>query len=192
MPTSRAITRAVRGPKTLAELPVRRLKTNRRLIGIDFLVTVTHASGMSKIYSTLFKSTQRAINDLIKDIRATTGDQGVRYWSWESRSDEDKLPREPLIGLNGFTWDENSGLWLVRFGITISTVDDANLGFEADVIDLVHTHFGQKQKFLMRDPTSGTVINELVVTEFEVMPMTQTQLRNYRTIAIEVKRTGSD
>lgn len=147
---------------------------------------------MSKIYSTLFKSTQRAVNDLIKEIRATTGDQGVRYWSWESRADEDKMPREPLIGVNGFAWDENQGLWLLRFGITLSTVDDANLAFEADVIDMVHERFGEDQKFAMRDPTSGTIINELVVTKFEVMPMGQTQLRNYRTIGIEAKRTGSD
>ena len=147
---------------------------------------------MSKTYSTLYKSAVRAVNDLIKDIRTTTGDQSVRYWSWENRTDEDKMPREPLIGINGFAWDENSGLWLVRFGITISTVDDANLLDEADMIDMIHERFGQGKTFLMRDPTSGTPINELVVTAFEVMPMGQTQLRNYRSVHLEVKRTGTD
>lgn len=147
---------------------------------------------MSKLYSTLFKSTQRAVNDLVKDIRATMNDQSIRYWSWESRTDEDKMPREPLIGINGFTWDENGGLWLVRFGITISTIDDANLAIEADMIDKVHEHFGMGKTIAMRDPATGAVINELVVTSFEVMPMGQTQIRNYRSIGIEVKRTGTD
>lgn len=147
---------------------------------------------MSKIYSTLYKSTVRAVHDLIKEIRATTGDESIRYWSWENRTDEDKMPREPLIGINGFTWDENQGLWLVRFGLTISSVDDANLIFEAEMIDIIHERLGQGQTFAMRDPTSGTIINELVVTSFEVMPMGQTQLRNYRSIGIEVKRTGTD
>lgn len=147
---------------------------------------------MSKIYSTLYKSSVRAVNDLIKDIRATTPDQTIRYWAWEDRGDEDQLPRVTLMGINGFTFDENLGLWLVRFGITLSTIDDANLLEEADVIDMIHERFGQGQKFLMRDPTSGTPINELVVTSFEVLPMGQTQLRNYRSIGIEVKRTGTD
>lgn len=147
---------------------------------------------MSKIYSTLYKSTVRAVNDLIKDIRATVGDQSIRYWSWENRVDEDKMPREPLIGINGFTFDENGGLWLVRFGITISSVDDANLMLEAEMIDLIHERFGQGKKFDQLDPESGEVDNELVVTSFEVLPMGQTQIRNYRSIGIEVKRTGTD
>lgn len=108
----------------------------------------------------------------------TLGDPSVRYWSWEDRMDEDKMPREPLVGINGFTFDENSGMWLVRFGITISTVDDANLMVEAEVIDLAHERFGVKTKFFMRHPDTGEILNELVVTSFKVMPMRQIQMRN--------------
>lgn len=147
---------------------------------------------MRKLYSTLYKSVVRATTDLIKDIQATTGDQGLRYWSWESRMDEDKMPREPLLGVNGFSFDENQGLWLIRFGLTISTVDDANLLEEADILDMIHERFGEGKKILLRNPEDGSVMNELVCVAFEVLPMGQTQVRNYRSVGIEVLRTGTD
>jgi hypothetical protein len=145
-----------------------------------------------KLYSTIYKSVVRAANDLIKDIQATTGDQQIRYWSWENRVDEDKMPRVPLLGVNGFSFDENRGLWLIRFGITISTIDDANLLEEADLIDIVHNHFGEDKKIALRDPESGEITNELISVHFEVLPMGQTQVRNYRALGIELRRTGTD
>lgn len=145
---------------------------------------------MEKPYSTIYKSVVRAVNDLIKEIKSTTG-QDFRYWDWESRLDEDKMPRECLIGVNGFSFDENLGLWLVRFGITISTVDDANLLLEAEIIDVIHERFGEKQKIALRDPENAEVINELASVAFEVLPMGQTQMRNYRSVGIEVLRTGT-
>jgi hypothetical protein len=147
---------------------------------------------MPRIYSTLYKSVVRATSDLIKEIEATTGDLSLKYWDWENRSDEDKLPRVPLLGVNGFSFDENGGLWLVRFGLTLSTIDDDHLLKEADMIDAIHAKFGEGNKVAMRDPTSGTVINELVVAAFEVAPMGQTQMRNYRSVAVEILRTGTD
>ena len=59
---------------------------------------------MSKLYSTLYKSVVRAVNDLVKDLQATAPD--LQYHSWESRDDEDQLPRVPLIGVNGFNFHE--------------------------------------------------------------------------------------
>lgn len=147
---------------------------------------------MQKLYSTVYKSVVRGVQDLIKEIRATTADHDLQYWSWENRSDEDKLPRETLMGVNGFGFDENRGLWMIRFGLTLSTVDDANLLGEADIIDIAHEFFGEGKKVLLRNPETGVVMNELVSVAFEVMPMGQTQLRNYRTIGVELRRTGTD
>jgi hypothetical protein len=146
---------------------------------------------MRKLYSTVYKSVVRATSDLIKDIKSTMDIQDIRYWAWEDRMDEDKMPRETLMGVNGFSLDENRDLWIVRFGITISTVDDANLLQEADIIDQIHDLFGEKKKIALRDPDNGDTFNELVTVEFQVLPMGQTQVRNYRSIAVEMRRTGS-
>lgn len=144
---------------------------------------------MAKLYSTIYKSVVRSVNDLIKDIQATTPD--LRYWTWESRLDEDQLPRVPLIGVNGFAFEENRGLWRIQFGITVSSIDDANLLEEADLIDKIHERFGENQKISLRDPDDASIMNELVSVDFQVAPMGQTQMRNYRTIGIEVLRTGT-
>lgn len=146
---------------------------------------------MAKLYSTVYKSVVRAVNDLVKDIQSTMPDQNARYWSWEDRMDEDQMPRVMLVGVNGFSFDENLGLWLIRFGLTISTVDDANLLQEADVIDMTHERFGEKQTIFLRDPETGDVESELVSVHWEVLPMGQTQVRNYRTIGVELRRTGT-
>jgi hypothetical protein len=105
--------------------------------------------------------------------------------------DEDQMPRVPLMGVNGFSLDENLGMWLIRFGITLSTIDDANLLDEADMIDAIHDAFGEKKKIDLLDPVTGEKTSELVVTAFEVLPMGQTQMRNYRSIGLEAKRTAA-
>lgn len=146
---------------------------------------------MKKLYSTVYKSTVRAVNDLVKEIQSTMPDQTVRYWAWENRDDEDKLPREMLVGINGFGFDENLGLWIIRTGLTLSTIDDANLLVEADVIDLIFEKFGEKQKIALLNPDDGTQTSELVSVHCEVLPMIQTESRNYRSIGIELRRTGT-
>lgn len=145
---------------------------------------------MNRPYSTCYKSVVRAVNDTIKDIQIATGHQ-LKYWDWENRMDEDKMPRETLFGVNGFSWEENGGLWLIRFGITLSMVDDDNLIGEAEIIDIIHERFGEKQKIKLRDPDNGDETNELVSVAFEVLPMGPTQVRNYRSIGVEVLRTGT-
>lgn len=146
---------------------------------------------MQKLYSTVYKSVLRAVNDLVKDIQTTMPDLPCRYWAWEDRMDEDQMPRELLVGINGFHLHENNGLWIVSFGLTISTVDDANLLVEADIIDMVWDRFGEKKKISLLDPVDASVTNELVSVDWEVMPMGQTQVRNYRPIGIELRRTGT-
>jgi hypothetical protein len=146
---------------------------------------------MQKLYSTIYKSVVRAASDLVEQIETTMPGLGIRYWSWEDRSDEDKLPRVPLLGVNGFAFDENRGLWIIRFGITLSTVDDANLLLEADLIDMIREIFGEDKKIALRDPDDGEIISELVSVDCKVMPMGQTQLRNYRSLGIEMRRTAA-
>jgi len=146
---------------------------------------------MSQVYSTAYKSVLRAVGDVVKDIQSTRTDLAIRYWAWEDRVDEEKLPAETLIGVNGFSFQENLGQWVVRFGITISTFDDANLLIEAELIDSLHDAFGEKMKISVFDPNTAEIINELASVHFEVMPMGQSQYRNYRTIGIEALRTGT-
>lgn len=102
------------------------------------------------------------------------------------------MPRQPLLGVNGFSFDENNGMWLIRSGLTLSTVDDANLFIEADMLDMIHERFGERKKIFLRNPDSGDVINELMTAHFEIMPMGQTTARNYRSVGIELLRTGTD
>lgn len=146
---------------------------------------------MQKLYSTVYKSVVRATTDLIEQITSTIPGITIRYWAWEDRMDEDKMPRETLLGVNGFSLDENRGLWVIRFGITLSTVDDANLLLEADLIDLIMEVFGEDRKIALLDPEDASVLNELVSVDCRVLPMGQTQMRNYRSIGVEMRRTGA-
>lgn len=113
------------------------------------------------------------------------------YHNWESRADENKLPKMTLIGTDGFSFRENQGRWLIRFALAVSSYRDANLANEIELIGAIQDRWGEGQKVTLLDVTDGSVDSEMVVSEFEVMPMAQSELRNYRTIGIELLRTGS-
>lgn len=146
---------------------------------------------MSRLMSTIYKSLVRSVNDLIKEIQTTTGSSDIGYWSWEARGDEDKLPARTLIGLDGYNFDENKGLWIIRMGITLSSYSDANLLDEADMLDVVHDLFGYEKKVKLRNPDTGAEFSELYVTAFQIMPMGQSELRNYRSVGVELLRTDT-
>lgn len=146
---------------------------------------------MSKLMSTLYKSLVRSVTDLIDEVKTTTGDAGIEYWSWESRADENDMPTQTLIGLDGYTFRENFGLWEVRCGITISSYNDTNLHNEAEILDVVHDLFGEHKTIQLRHPDTGDVYSQMVVTDFEIMPMGQSELRNYRMVALELKRVDT-
>lgn len=145
---------------------------------------------MSKIMSTLYKSLVRSIGDLIEEAKTTTGDAGIEYWSWESRADENDMPTQTLMGLSDYTFRENLGLWEVRCGIVISTYNDRNLHQESEILDIVHTMFGEHKTVDLYDEL-GNVFSQLAVTDFEIMPMGQSELRNYRTVGLELKRVDT-
>lgn len=145
---------------------------------------------MSRIISTIYKSLVRSVNDLIDVVASETGEP-CAYWAFESRADEDKMPPITVLGVDGFTFHENKGLWMIRAGISLSTRNDRNNHEEAEILDIVHRLFGYHQKVALRHPETGEVFSELYVTEFDVMPMGQSELRNYRTIGLELLRTDT-
>jgi hypothetical protein len=115
----------------------------------------------------------------------------IAYHDFESRNDENDLPRATLIGVDGFAFTENKGLWIVRFALAISSYRDANLLNEIEMIGEIQKWFGEHKKINLLDMNDGAISNEMVVTDFEMLPMAQSEQRNYRTIGVEIKRTGT-
>lgn len=145
---------------------------------------------MSRLISSVYKSLLRSISDLIKEVNDSTA-VDAEYRAWEGRDDEDKLPQKTLIGLTGYNFDENNGLWIVRFGIAVSSYNDANLMDEMDILDVIHDRFGWKKKVDLRDPDTGDIISQMHVNIFHIMPMSQSELRNYRVVSVELMRTDT-
>ncbi len=146
---------------------------------------------MTSIITPVYKSIIRAAVDMIDELNAGQKYGEVGYHNWESRGEENKLPSTTLIGLDGFGFNENQGLWLIRFAMGVSSFRDFNLMHEIEMIDDVHQRFGEGKKVNLLDMDNGDIVNELVVTDFDMLPMAQSQLRNYRTIGLELKRTGT-
>lgn len=139
----------------------------------------------------IYRSVVRAIVDAIEEIN----DLGittfpVEYRNWEERSDEGNLPSKPLLGPDGFSFDENNGLWQIRVALAFSSYLDANLLDEIRVMDYLHQRFGKGKKVALREMNMGEEVNELMIDEFRMLPMGQSELRNYRTIGLELSRTG--
>src|SRR3546814_8256215 len=82
--------------------------------------------------------------------------------------------------------------WVIRFSVTLSSYQDINLFSEFEILDGIYEWFGEKKKVPLRDMTSGDEDNQLVVTDFEIAPMAQTLIRNYRTVSVELRRTATD
>lgn len=145
------------------------------------------------LISTIYKSILRSAHELIDQIRATTTNQDIQYWAWETRADESELPKVDLFGLSSWGFEENGGLWKIRAGFAVSSYQDAHLLREVETLDVIHKQLGEGNKIPLRDPQTGEIFSELAVAEgsFEIMPMGQSELRNYRTIAIELLKTAN-
>lgn len=115
----------------------------------------------------------------------------VSYHNFEERAKENEMPQHTLLGTDGFSFDENGGLWLIRFALAVSTFRDYNLLNEVDLVEFLHERFGEEKKIDLRDPTTGSVYSQLRVSQFRVMPMGQSEYRNYRVIGLELQRTSS-
>lgn len=141
----------------------------------------------------LYKSILRYVTDVIVEINAAGTYPFVSYHDWESRGDEDKLARNTILGIEGFGFRENRGLWDIKFGLGLSSFHDANLQDEIELVDFIQTRFGEGKKVPLYE-VQGEIANqvsELVSTDFQMLPMAKSTYRNYRTIGVELMRTGT-
>lgn len=141
----------------------------------------------------IYKSILRYTSEVITEINSLGTYPEVGYHDWEARGDENTLPRMTLIGIEGFGFRENQGLWEIRFGLGVSSFRDANLLHEIEILDFLQTRFGERCKVPLYDVTDNTAVqvSELVSVDFQTLPMSQSTYRNYREIGIELKRTGT-
>lgn len=140
--------------------------------------------------SNVGRSLMRAVVDVIDDCIASGVSPNLTYYAWDSRGDEAELPTEDLIGLSGWTFKENNGLWDVFMGITLSTYADENLFREMQIIDMIHDRLGERQTVPLFDD-DGNEYTQLGVFDFEMMPAGHSEKRNFRPIAMELKRTAN-
>lgn len=140
--------------------------------------------------SAIVKSLIRHCVDLVDDINATTSHQ-VQYWSWETRADEDKLPKVALLGLDNFHFEERLGLWEINCSFGLSSYHDSNLLDEIELLDKIFDACHHGQRVTLLNPIDGTEIDQLVVTDFEISPMAESMYRNYRTVSLNLRRTSN-
>lgn len=143
------------------------------------------------IISSLYASLQRKVVDILEEIKVTSGHQSMSYWSWENRADENELPKQTLIGLSGFEFQENQGLWIIRAAVGLSPWQDRNLTDQVRMLDTIYDHLGQGKKVDLLHAETGELISELVVSDFHIAPTTTTEFRNYRVASFELLRTDS-
>jgi hypothetical protein len=122
--------------------------------------------------SNIYKSIVRSTVDLIEVLKSTTGDDAIQYWSWESRADENKLPSSTLLGVDAFAFEENRGLWNVRYALALSSYRDANLLNEITLIDIIQKSTGEGKKVTLRN-SEGNPESEMVVSAWQLAPMAQ-------------------
>jgi len=143
------------------------------------------------IVTPVYKSVIRFLTDFIAELNADGSFGVIQYHDWESRGEEENLPLNTLLGLDGFSFDENLGRWIIRFSLALSSYRDTNLLNEIDLLDRIHQKMGEKQKVPLLEMTAGDEVGELMVSAFQILPMGQSQWRNYRAIGIELLRTSS-
>lgn len=138
--------------------------------------------------SNIYKSLVRHLVDTIAEVNKSVQPATAQYFAWDTGDDVAELPTVDLIGLAGWTFSENRGLWEIHCGITISTMNDENLLREIDIVDVIHNMWGEEYMIPMRDDT-GTEVTQLVVKEFDLLPAGRSEKRNYRPIGLTLRRT---
>lgn len=144
------------------------------------------SSPIPRIYKSIIRHTQ----DVITDIKATTGHQTIEYFSFNARFEENKLPTTTLLGMEDFTFQENGGLWVVRYVLTLSTWQDVNLLDEVEILGVIHDKTGERTKVKLRDEVTSEEVSELYCSAWEMAPGVPTSLRNYKAINVELLRAG--
>lgn len=147
---------------------------------------------MSSPIPAIYKSIIRSLSDTIEAINAEgLYPEQISYHNWEERTPETQLPTHTLIGTDGFSFDENGDFWIIRYALAVSSFRDTNLLTEIELIGKLQERYGEGKKVSLLELTNGEIASELVVSAFKVQPMAQSEQRNYRTIGIELLRTGT-
>jgi hypothetical protein len=144
---------------------------------------------MSFRISDIYKSLTRRVVETMEEIKSEGTSPNLSYFAWDTRNDTSELPSEDLIGMAGWTFSEDRGFWRIHCGITISTINDENLFREISIIDVIHDYWGEQCEIPLLD-SSGAPYGSLVVNEFEMLPAGQSEKRNYRSVGLELLRTG--
>lgn len=140
----------------------------------------------------LYKSLVRHVQTTIKEVKAQGISTTLEYYAWDSRGEVQEATKGDLIGLAGWSFKENGGLWEVRSGLTLSTYNDINLFREVKILNVVHDLWGEQASIPMVDKDTGEEFTQLVVVDFDMLPGGgSAEQRNYRPIGIDLLRTGS-
>lgn len=140
----------------------------------------------------LYKSLVRHVQDTIAAVKAAGVSPDLTYYAWDSRGEVAEVEHNDLIGLAGWSFHENGGLWEVRSGLTVSTYNDVNLFREMKIMNIVHDMWGEGCKVAMLDKSTGVEFTQLVVSDFDMLPGgAGAEQRNYRPIGIELLRTSN-
>ena len=146
---------------------------------------------MSHDLESLYKSIIAKVQQTIVEIKAQNISTNLEYYSWDSRGEVQELPAKDVSGLSWWSFRENGGLWEVRSGLVISTLNDENLLREIKMLNVIHDMWGEGQKVPLLNRVTGVQFSELVVSDFDIMPSGNSEKRNYRPIGIELLRTES-
>jgi hypothetical protein len=144
----------------------------------------------------LYVSAIQVINEIRQEIIDAGISDDIQYYSWDSRGQETELPNKDLIGLMGWTYDENDGLPTIEWGILTSLVLDQNQFREVKVLDIIRRKFvvggGDYKTVPLVDANTGEEYSCLQVAAFEVMPAGRSEIRSTRNIAIGLMKTQVD
>lgn len=138
--------------------------------------------------SNIYKSLVRHLVNSIEGMQVVS--PNAQYFAWDTADDVAELPSVDLIGLAGWSFSENRGLWEIHCGITISTMNDENLLREIDLVDVIHEAWGQDCSIPLRDD-DGNEVAQLVVTDFDLLPAGRSEKRNYRPIGLTLRRASN-
>jgi len=145
---------------------------------------------MSFDLESLYKSLVKKAQQTIVEIKNAGHSTDLQYYSWDSRGEKQELPTTDLLGLAGWAFRENGGLWEVRAGLTLSTINDQHLFREIKMVDVIHNHWGEGKLIPMFNKNNQE-FTVMMVSDFDMMPAGNSEKRNYRPIGVELLRTES-
>jgi hypothetical protein len=144
----------------------------------------------------LYVSMVKKIEDIRYEIINAGQSTNMSYYAWDSRGSETELPNADLIGLIGWTFEENEGLPAIQMGILVSLVMDKNQFREVKILDTIRNNFvgigGDYKCIPLLTPSTGVEYSQLQVSNFEIMPAGRSEVRSTRNVGVEFLRVSGD